>query len=61
MLGKALVFFLVTIIAASFGFGGLAGLAATIAKLLCVVFLSLSLIYLLVSAVHGPTSRVRSR
>jgi len=61
MLGRALVFFMFAVMAASLGFGGLSGLAATTAKILCVVFLSLSAISLLMKAMRGLTPRVRPR
>jgi uncharacterized membrane protein YtjA (UPF0391 family) len=49
MLGWALAFFILALIAAYMGFFALAGLAASIAKLLLVVFL----ILLVVSAFSG--------
>ena len=61
MLGRALVFFMFAVMAASLGFGGLSGLAATTSKVLCVVFLSLSAISLLLRATRGLTPRVRPR
>lgn len=60
MLSRALLFFLVAVIAASFAFGGLVGLPATIAKFLCIVFLSLSVISLSVKAMRSLTARPRS-
>lgn len=53
MLGWAIFFFLVAIVAAAFGFGGIAGTAAGIAKLLFVVFIVLFLASLIVSLVRG--------
>ena len=47
MLYWALVFFVVAIVAAIFGFGGLAGEAAWIGKILLFVFLVLAVISLL--------------
>jgi uncharacterized membrane protein YtjA (UPF0391 family) len=44
MLSWALMFFIVAIIAAVFGFGGIAGEAAWIGKVLLVVFLILAII-----------------
>lgn len=46
MLSYALLFFIIAIIAAALGFGGLAGASATVAKVLFVVFLILFLISL---------------
>jgi uncharacterized membrane protein YtjA (UPF0391 family) len=58
MLGWALTFFIVAIIAAVFGFGGIATGAAGIAQVLFFVFL----VVFLVSLVMGlATGRVRSR
>lgn len=53
MLGWAIFFFLIAIVAAAFGFGGIAGTAAGIAKLLFVVFIVLFLASLIVSLVRG--------
>jgi uncharacterized membrane protein YtjA (UPF0391 family) len=61
MLGRALVFFMVGAIVGAFGFGGLVGFAATIAKILCVVFLSLSVVSLFLTAIRGLPSRMRPR
>jgi uncharacterized membrane protein YtjA (UPF0391 family) len=47
MLGLALLFFLVAIIAAVFGFGVIAGTAATIAKVLFFLFLVLAVVSLI--------------
>ncbi len=44
MLHYALVFFVVAIIAAVLGFGGLAASAAGIAKILCVVALAMAVV-----------------
>jgi len=44
MLRWALIFFVVAIVAAVFGFGGVAGEAAWIGKILLVVFLILALV-----------------
>jgi uncharacterized membrane protein YtjA (UPF0391 family) len=57
MLYYALVFFVVSIIAALFGFGGLAVAAAGIAKVLFYVFLAV----FLVTLVLGLADRGRSR
>ncbi|HEV3440857.1 MAG TPA: DUF1328 domain-containing protein [Gemmata sp.] len=46
MLRWALTFFIVAIIAAVFGFGGIAGEAAWIGKLLLVVFVILAIVSL---------------
>ncbi|GLS16958.1 hypothetical protein GCM10007935_44120 [Hydrogenophaga electricum] len=52
MLHYALVFFVVAIIAAVLGFGGLAASAAGIAKVLFVVFLVMALVSFLVSVLR---------
>jgi uncharacterized membrane protein YtjA (UPF0391 family) len=57
MLGWALAFFIIAIIAAVFGFGGIAAGAATIAKVLFFVFIVLFLLSLLAGLVRrGGTS-----
>ncbi|MGP1346230.1 MAG: DUF1328 family protein [Phycisphaerales bacterium] len=53
MLGWALGFFLIAILAAVFGFGGIAAGAATIAKVLFFIFLVLFLISLVMHLVGG--------
>ena len=53
MLGWALAFFVVALIAALFGFGGIASGAAGIAKILFVAFLVLAGISLIVGLVRG--------
>lgn len=53
MLGWALTFFIVAILAAVFGFGGIAAGAASIAKILFFIFIVL----FLVSLVMGLTKR----
>lgn len=53
MLGWALAFFIVAIIAALFGFGGIAAGAATIAKILFIGFLVLAAITLVMYLVRG--------
>src|SRR3954453_14376699 len=61
MLHWALVFFVVALIAAVFGFGGIAGEAAWIGKVLLVVFLFLALISMIAgrntTAVDSPGCR----
>jgi len=47
MLYWALVFFIVSIVAAAFGFGGIAAATAGIAKILFVVFSVLFLVFLI--------------
>jgi len=54
MLNWALTFLIVALIAAVFGFGGVAMEAAWIAKVLFVVFLVLFLVSLLTGAVRRP-------
>lgn len=53
MLSWAIFFFIIAIIAAALGFGGIAGTAAGIAKLLFVVFVALFLASLIVALVRG--------
>ncbi|AKH70683.1 small integral membrane protein [Spongiibacter sp. IMCC21906] len=53
MLGWSLVFFLVAVIAAALGFGGIAGAATGIAKILFFVFLALLIISLVAQAARG--------
>ncbi|MAF56960.1 MULTISPECIES: DUF1328 domain-containing protein [Ponticaulis] len=53
MLGWALGFFILAIIAAAFGFGGIAGASAGIAQLLFFVFLALLVITFVARAVRG--------
>jgi uncharacterized membrane protein YtjA (UPF0391 family) len=60
MLGWALAFFIVAVIAAVFGFGGIAAGAATIAKVLFFVFLVLFLLSL-VGGVVRRGSRAAER
>ncbi len=47
MLSYAITFFIIALLAAVFGFWGVAGLAAEIAKILCGVFIVLMIISLL--------------
>ena len=53
MLGWALGFFILAIIAAAFGFGGIAGASAGIAQLLFFVFLALLVTTFVARAVRG--------
>lgn len=53
MLSWALVFFIVAIIAAVFGFGGIAAGAATIAQILFFIFLAGFLILLVAGLIAG--------
>ncbi|MGE0754042.1 MAG: DUF1328 domain-containing protein [Alphaproteobacteria bacterium] len=53
MLGWAITFFLMAIVAAVFGFGGLAGTFAAVAKFLTVLFVVLFVASLIYSAVTG--------
>ena len=50
MLHYALIFFIVALIAALFGFGGLAASAAGIAKILFGLFLILALVFIVLAA-----------
>jgi len=52
MLGWALVFLIVAIVAAAFGFGGIAAAATGIAKILFFVFLALFVISLIAGLVR---------
>ena len=54
MLNWALTFLVIALVAAVFGFGGIAVEAAWIAKILFVVFLVLFLVSLLTGAVRRP-------
>ena len=54
MLGWALMFFIIAIIAAAFGFGGIAVAAAGVAKILFYVFLVAFLVMLVMSLVRRP-------
>ena len=53
MLHYAVVFFVIALIAALFGFGGIAAGAAGIAKILFFVFLALAIGSFIVNAVRG--------
>ena len=58
MLNWVITFFLLAIVAAVFGFGGLAGTFAEIAKFLAIVFVVLfvaSLVYSLISGRRPPS------
>jgi len=57
MLRWAIAFFILAIIAAAFGFGGIAGASMDIAKFLALVFIVLFVIALVVgrSVIGGPT------
>lgn len=55
MLYWALIFFVVAIIAALFGFGGIAAGAVGIARVLFFVFLVLFLVSLIAGGVRRPT------
>jgi uncharacterized membrane protein YtjA (UPF0391 family) len=47
MLSYAITFFIIALLAAVFGFWGVAGLAAGIAKILCAIFLVMMVVALL--------------
>ena len=53
MLNLAITFFIVAIIAAIFGFGGIAAAATEIAQILFVIFLALFVVAALVHALKG--------
>jgi uncharacterized membrane protein YtjA (UPF0391 family) len=55
MLKWALVFLVVAIVAAVFGFGGIAAGAATIAKILFFVFLGIFLLMLIAGLMRGSS------
>ncbi len=55
MLSWALVFFIVAVIAATFGFGGIAGAATGIAKILFFIFLVAFVISLVMGRHRGTT------
>lgn len=56
MINWAITFFLLAVIAAVFGFGGLAGTFANIAQFLAVLFVVLFIASLLYSAVTGRSA-----
>lgn len=58
MLGWAITFFLIAIVAAIFGFGGIAAGAVSIAKILFFIFLVLFIVSLVV---HGTRSASRGK
>ncbi len=58
MLWWAIVFFIIAIIAAVFGFGGIAAGAITIAKILFVIFLILFVISAIFYMVRGRPPRL---
>ena len=53
MLGWALTFLIVALIAAALGFGGIAGTSAGIAKILFLIFIVLFVIAMVARAVRG--------
>ncbi|HYE45864.1 MAG TPA: DUF1328 domain-containing protein [Caulobacter sp.] len=55
MLRWALIFLVVALVAAVLGFGGLAGAAVDIAKILFFVFLALFVVSLVMNLVRGRT------
>lgn len=55
MLGWALTFFILAIVAAAFGFGGIAGASAGIAQLLFFVFLALLVVTFVARALRGQS------
>lgn len=58
MLYWAAVFFVIALVAAVFGFGGIAGGAISIAKILFFIFLILFLVSLIAGVFTGRTPRV---
>jgi len=55
MLGWAVFFLVIALIAALFGFGGIAGTAVGVAKLLFFVFLAIFVISLIMGLARGRT------
>jgi len=55
MLGWAVFFLVIALVAAVFGFGGIAGTAVGIAKLLFFVFLAIFVISLITGLARGRT------
>ena len=55
MLGWALTFFILAIVAAAFGFGGIAGASAGIAQLLFFVFIALLVVTFVARALRGQS------
>jgi len=55
MLYWAIMFFIVAIVAAVFGFGGIASASAGIAQILFFIFIALTIIALVVRAFKGKT------
>ncbi|GMG84250.1 hypothetical protein LNKW23_34650 [Paralimibaculum aggregatum] len=53
MLGWALTFFIIAIIAAVFGFGGIAAASAGIAQIIFIIFAALFVVALLANALRG--------
>lgn len=58
MLSWALTFFVLAIVAAIFGFGGLAGTFAAIAKFLAILFVALFVVSLLANMIAGRKTNV---
>lgn len=58
MLGWALTFLIIALVAAVLGFGGIAGAAAGIAKLIFFIFIVLLVISLLVNALRGKAPKL---
>jgi len=53
MLGWAIAFLVIALIAAALGFGGIAGASVGIAKLLFLIFLALFVVAIIARAVSG--------
>ena len=58
MLGWAITFFIIAIIAAVFGFGGIAGAATGIAQFLVFVFVALLVLSFVANALHAKSTKV---
>jgi len=57
MLYWAVVFLVISLVAALFGFGGIASAAAGIAKILFGIFLVLFIVFLVLALFRGSTTR----
>lgn len=55
MLGWALTFFVIALVAAVFGFGGIASASAGIAQILFFIFVALFVVTLVARAVRGSS------
>ncbi|RVU29953.1 DUF1328 domain-containing protein [Neptunomonas marina] len=58
MLGWVITFLLIALVAAALGFGGIAGTAAGIAKVIFFIFIALFIISLVANALRGRGPKV---